>query len=108
MQTRCNVPTRKVAIPVPVAGDSRFYRIGSHVAVSLKSIEAGGGTANLNLQQAHISCTLVHLANASYRLGMPPNFDPKTEPVIGDHEANRLLRDADRGYWRPFTIPERS
>ena len=59
------------------------------------------------LEEAHISCTLVHLANASYRLGRTLNFDPKTEQVIGDHEANRLLRDADRGYRRPFVIPER-
>ena len=105
--TPANVATRQVTIRVPGAGDSRFYRVGSNVAVSSKSIEAGGGTANLNLQQAHISCTLAYLANASYRLGMPPNFDPKTEQVTGDHEANRLLRDADRGYRGPFTIPER-
>jgi len=59
------------------------------------------------IEEAHISCTLVHLANASYRLGRTLNFDPKSEQVIGDHEANRLLRDADRGYRRPFCIPER-
>ena len=58
------------------------------------------------IEEAHISCTLIHLANASYRLGRTLNFDPKTEQVIGDHEANRLLR-ADRGYRRPFIIPER-
>ena len=58
------------------------------------------------LEEAHISCTLVHLANASYRLGRTLNFDPKSEEVIGDREANRLLRDADRGYRRPFVIPE--
>ena len=59
------------------------------------------------LVEAHISCTLVHLANASYRLGRTLNFDPETEEVIGDREANRLLRDADRGYRRPFVVPER-
>jgi hypothetical protein len=34
------------------------------------------------LGKAHISCTLVHLANASYRLGRELNLDPKTEQVI--------------------------
>lgn len=58
------------------------------------------------IEEAHISCTLVHLANASYRLGRTLNFDPVAEQIIGDREANRLLRDADRGYRRPFTIPE--
>ncbi|MDR3675979.1 MAG: Gfo/Idh/MocA family oxidoreductase [Acidobacteriota bacterium] len=58
------------------------------------------------IEEGHISCTLMHLANASYRLGRTLNFDPETEQVIGDDEANRLLRDGDRGYRAPFTVPE--
>jgi len=58
------------------------------------------------IEEGHISCTLVHLANASYRLGRTLNFDPIKEEVIGDSEANRLLRDADRGYRKPFRIPD--
>jgi predicted dehydrogenase len=58
------------------------------------------------IEEGHISCALVHLANASYRLGRALRFDPETEQVIGDDEANRLLRDADRGYRAPFVIPE--
>ncbi|WP_321476969.1 Gfo/Idh/MocA family oxidoreductase [uncultured Paludibaculum sp.] len=59
------------------------------------------------IEEGHISCTLVHLANASYRLGRTLNFDPATEKVIGDDAANRLLRDADRGYRAPFIIPDK-
>ncbi len=59
------------------------------------------------IEEGHISCTLVHLANASYRLGRTLNFDPETEQVIGDEEANRLLRGEDRGYRKPFVIPEK-
>ena len=62
---------------------------------------------NAPVEEGHYSCTLVHLANASYRLGRTLNFDPATEQVIGDEEASRLLRDADRGYRQGFTIPER-
>jgi hypothetical protein len=58
------------------------------------------------VEEGHISATLVHLANVSYRLGRSLNFDPQTEQVIGDKEANHLLRDADRGYRAGFTIPE--
>jgi len=63
---------------------------------------------NLNapIEEGHISATLVHLANASYRLGRTLNFDPETELVVGDEEANRLLRDAERGYRAPFVVPE--
>jgi predicted dehydrogenase len=57
------------------------------------------------IEEGHISCTLMHLANVSYRLGRTLNFDPRKEEVIGDAEANRLLRDADRGYRPGFALP---
>jgi hypothetical protein len=58
------------------------------------------------IEEGHISCTLVHLANVSYRLGRTLNFDPAKEEVINDAEANRMLRDADRGYRKGFEIPK--
>jgi hypothetical protein len=42
----------------------------------------------------------------SYRLGRTINFNPDTQQVIGDEEAQRLLRDGDRGYRAPFVVPE--
>jgi predicted dehydrogenase len=64
---------------------------------------------NLNapILEGHISCTLLHLGNAAYRLGRTLNFNPATEEVIGDDEANRLLRDGDRGYREPYVVPEK-
>ncbi len=62
---------------------------------------------NAPIEEGHISSTLVHLANVSYRLGRTLNFDPATEQVIGDAEANRLLRDGDRGYREPYVVPEK-
>jgi len=63
---------------------------------------------NLNapIEEAHASMALMHLANASYRLGRTLNFNPDTQQVIGDPEADGLLRDADRGYRAPYTVPE--
>jgi predicted dehydrogenase len=61
---------------------------------------------NAPIQEGQISCALVHLANASYRLGRILEFDPKTEQVIGDDAANRLLRESGRGYRQPFTLSE--
>jgi len=57
------------------------------------------------IEEGHISAGLIHLANASYRLGRTLVFDPETEQVKGDEEANRLLRDGDRGYRPPFVVP---
>ena len=63
---------------------------------------------NLNapIEEAHASMALMHLANASYRLGRTLNFNPDTQQVIGDPEADGMLRDADRGYRAPYTVPE--
>jgi predicted dehydrogenase len=59
------------------------------------------------IEEGVISAGLMHLANASYRLGRTIHFNPETEQVIGDKEAEHLLRDGDRGYRAPFSIPER-
>src|SRR5262249_20613713 len=58
------------------------------------------------IEDGHISCALVHLANASYRLGRGLQVDPDSGQVIGDEEANRLLADGGRGYRAPFVVPE--
>jgi hypothetical protein len=58
------------------------------------------------IEEGHVSAGLIHLANASYRLGRTLAFDPETEQVKGDDEANQLLRDADRGYRAPFVVAE--
>ncbi len=48
------------------------------------------------IREGYLSTTLVHLANASYRLGRTIHFDPATETVIG-----RFGGDGDvEGYLR--------
>src|ERR1700752_4877798 len=61
---------------------------------------------NAPIEEGHISCALVHLANASYRLGRALRIDPATEQVVGDDEANQLLSGHDRGYRAPFVVPD--
>jgi hypothetical protein len=58
------------------------------------------------VEEGHLSAGLAHLANASYRLGRTLHFDPVAQTVKGDEEANLLLRDGDRRYRAPFSIPE--
>lgn len=57
-------------------------------------------------EEGYLSCALIHLANASYRLGRTLIFDSETQQVKNDDEANHLLRDGDRGYRPPFVVPE--
>ena len=59
------------------------------------------------IEEGHISAGMMHLANASYRLGRTIHFDPETQEAIGDAEANALLRDGPRGYRKPFAVPEK-
>lgn len=58
---------------------------------------------NAPIEEGHKSTMLVNLANASYRLGRTLNFDGKTQQVIADEEANRLLHGTFRS---PFLVPE--
>ncbi|HEX4748284.1 MAG TPA: Gfo/Idh/MocA family oxidoreductase [Bryobacteraceae bacterium] len=58
---------------------------------------------NAPILEGHLSAALVHLGNASYRLGRTINFDPQTEMAINDHEANELLRGT---YRKPYVVPE--
>jgi predicted dehydrogenase len=59
---------------------------------------------NGEIEEGAISCTLVHLANISYRLGRSLQFDEKTYSVVGDKEANAMFT---RAYRKPFVVPEK-
>jgi predicted dehydrogenase len=58
------------------------------------------------IEEGHYSAGLAHLANASYRLGRTLDFDPETQMVKNDDEANRILCDEGRGYRAPFVVPK--
>ena len=59
------------------------------------------------IEEGHISCTLIHLANISYRLGRTIHFKPDTQEINGDKEAMELIREGDRGYRDPYLVPEK-
>ena len=78
-----------------------------HFANFIDCVRAGNAAGlNAPIEEGHISCALVHLANASYRLGRTLHFDPETQRVVDDDEANRLLAGEDRGYRPPFVVPQ--
>ena len=57
------------------------------------------------VQTGHLSSSLAHLGNISYRLGRQLEFDPVAERFIGDgeNEANSML---SRDYRAPYLLPE--
>ncbi len=51
-------------------------------------------------ERSHRVATIYHLANVAFRCGRPLQFDPDTEQVVGDEEANRLVNQPMRAPWR--------
>lgn len=56
-----------------------------------------------DIEQGHISTTSCILANMSMKLGRSLTWDPAKRRIVGDEEANRLLR---RPYRSPWAHPE--
>jgi predicted dehydrogenase len=56
-----------------------------------------------DIEEGYISSTACILANMSYKLGRTLAWDAKAGRIIGDDEANRLLR---RPYRAPWVHPE--
>lgn len=59
---------------------------------------------NGNVEQGHLSATLVHLGNIAYRTGNRHLlFDPRNERFTNSEEANQLLRTP---YREPYVLPD--
>jgi predicted dehydrogenase len=59
----------------------------------------------VDIEQGHLATSLAHLGNIVARTGRPIAFDPKTETVTGDSEANRLVGREYRPHWsRPAGV----
>jgi predicted dehydrogenase len=57
-----------------------------------------------DILEGHLSTTLAHLANISFRVGRSLKFNPKTERFDNDAEANAMLT---RKYREPYVLPEK-
>ena len=57
------------------------------------------------LEEGHLSTSLCHLGNISYRVGRSLTFDGASERFAGDDEANKLL---SRTYRAPYSLPEKT
>jgi predicted dehydrogenase len=71
-------------------------------AHQLNFVEAirSGQKLRADAATAHLSSTLPHLGNLACRVSRSFQFDPSTEKIVGDEEANLLLRRSYRdGHW---------
>ncbi|MEZ6072222.1 MAG: Gfo/Idh/MocA family oxidoreductase [Pirellulales bacterium] len=50
-----------------------------------------GDALSADAETGHLSASLCHLGNIATRLGRTLNFDPASEQVVGDDEANQML-----------------
>src|SRR5262249_34266770 len=58
-----------------------------------------GAPLNADALTGHLSASLCHLGNIATRLGRSLVFDPATEEIVGDDEANHLVRREYREHW---------
>ena len=72
--------------------------LGAHHRNFLDCVRAGG-KPNADIAIGHQSATLCHLGNIAVRVGRSFEFDPDKEIIIGDDEANALVRRQYREHW---------
>jgi len=76
--------------------------IRGHMVDFLRNIESRGKPV-ADIEQGHISTASCILANLSMQLGRTLTWDAAKQQVVGDEEANKLLR---RPYRKPWVHPE--
>ncbi len=85
--------------------ESEQWSTRPHVENFLKAMRSRKRSdLNCDILEGHISATLCHMANASYRMGRTLTFDTEAENFGSDTEANALL---SRNYRAPFTVPSK-
>jgi len=75
-----------------------------HFANFLDGIRTGNSNdLTCEILEGHLSASLPHLANISYRLGRELHFDGNKEKFVNDREADKMLT---RQYREPYVIPK--
>jgi predicted dehydrogenase len=83
-------------------GDIHLYKSDDHFRNFIDCVISREPTA-APVEVAHRSITICHLGNIAMRLGRKSlRWDPRTEQIIGDEEASRML---SRPYRDPWKLP---
>ena len=84
--------------PVPISIKPEPQNDTAHVNNFCESIREGT-RLNADALTGHLSSSLCHLGNIATRLGRSLTFNPQTEQIVGDDEANTLVRRPYRDHW---------
>lgn len=84
--------------PIPVTVKPEPQNDAAHVQNFCDAIRLDG-KLNADALTGHLSTSLCHLGNIATRLGRSLVFEPQQEQVVGDDEANRLVRREYRDHW---------
>jgi predicted dehydrogenase len=77
----------------------------SHWANFAEAVRSGkDADLNASIHEGHLSTSLCHLANISYRTGRSLTFDGAKEKFVNDAEADAYLKKV---YRKPFVVPEK-
>jgi predicted dehydrogenase len=77
---------------------------GDHYGNFLAAVKARDPKMlNAEIEEGHLSSALCHLGMISVKTGRSFDFDPDTETIVGDEEANKMLT---REYREGFAVPE--
>ena len=88
---------RNKRIEVEVAGEAQNAE--KHVANYLHCVRTGE-RPNAEIEIGHLTTSLCHLGNLATRLGRSFRFNPETERIIDDKEADRLVsREYRPDHW---------
>ena len=84
--------------PVPISIKPEPQNDTAHVRNFCESIQEVT-RLNADALTGHLSSSLCHLGNIATRLGRSLTFNPQTEQIVGDDEANALVRRPYRDHW---------
>lgn len=84
--------------PIDVDVAPRPQDDAAHVANFCAAIR-GEERISADALTGHLSTSLCHLGNIATRLGRSLTFDPQQEQIVGDDEANALIRRDYRDHW---------
>jgi predicted dehydrogenase len=77
---------------------------GSHWANFIDAVRAGkDDVLHGHITEGHLSTSLCHLANISYRVGRSLKFNGGAEKFVNDAQADAMLK---RVYRQPYVVPE--
>lgn len=90
--------------PFAESKESESGNRGNHWANFLNAVRSGKDqNLHCDINEGHLSTSLCHLANISYRLGRSLKFMKDYEKFANDPEADAMLT---RVYRKPYVVPE--